>query len=86
MADGTFWIEWKDFKQQFNQVFICFDFPESYLSTLYVGAWDPSSASSKHGGCPKHPSFVNNPQYGIKLLQKTSCVIVCANRELALCR
>ncbi len=76
MNDGTFWIEWRDFQEQYNQVFLCYDFPDSWGGKLFLGAWDPSSETSSHGGCPKHPTFAKNPQFGFKIAAKTSLVVV----------
>jgi len=73
--DGTFWIEWKDFKEQYNQVFLCYDFPDTWSHLLFVGAWDPASATSGSGGCPKYPTFPSNPQYTFTLTEKTTLVL-----------
>ena len=31
--DGKFWMEWTDFTQQFDQLYACMDFPESWHGT-----------------------------------------------------
>ena len=61
---------------RYNQVFLCYDFPDSWTGNLYLGAWDPAVPTSSHGGCPKHATFPNNPQFGFKVPSKTSFVIV----------
>ena len=33
--DGTFWIEWEDFKEQFNQLFLGLDFDEGWTVGRY---------------------------------------------------
>ena len=57
-------------------MFLCYDFPDAWEGELFLGAWDPSSATSCHGGCPKFPTFPKNPQFGFKVAAKTSFVIV----------
>lgn len=64
--DGTFLINYKNFRQIFNSLFVCIDFPNSWSGIRYTGNWDSKCA----GGLPiplsdanKRKSFAKNPQY-----------------------
>lgn len=62
-------------------MFLCYDFPDTWSHLLFVGAWDPSSATNGHGGCPKHPTFPANPQYTFTLAAKTTLVLSLARED-----
>uniref|UniRef100_A0A6S9I198 Calpain catalytic domain-containing protein n=1 Tax=Heterosigma akashiwo TaxID=2829 RepID=A0A6S9I198_HETAK len=61
--DGCFWIEWEEFCREYNQVFVCVDFPEGGSGVRYRGQWVPGDGKSGAGGSPKYATFPTNPQY-----------------------
>jgi len=73
--DGTFWIEWSDFRQQYNQVFICYNLPDHWAGERYKGSWKPGHGMSGAGGCPKFPTFPKNPQYGFTVSEQTEALL-----------
>mmetsp|Transcript_15945 Transcript_15945/g.21081 ORF Transcript_15945/g.21081 Transcript_15945/m.21081 type:complete len:603 (-) Transcript_15945:330-2138(-) len=73
--DGCFWIEWEEFCKEYNQVFICIDFPEGGSGVRYTGQWIPGDAKSGCGGSPKFPTFPSNPQYTFSVEQAGTKVV-----------
>lgn len=71
--DGTFWIEWEDFKLQYNQIFLAYDFPPSYQSLAFEGEWAPGETA---GGCPKYPTFPKNRQFLFSLSKPATLLMV----------
>jgi hypothetical protein len=79
--DGCFWIEWGDFKEQYNQLFIGIDFPDSWNGRRFSGAWTKGSETSGAGGMPKYPSFSSNPQYTFTVETSTKGVFVLSQQD-----
>jgi hypothetical protein len=63
--DGTFLINYRNWRTIFNKMFFCIDFPESWSCVRYCSRWDTECA----GGMPVNYSDYNrkiwakNPQY-----------------------
>jgi hypothetical protein len=78
--DGTFLMCFSDFRQIFNKLFICKNFPPNYIGIRIYGQW----TKNESGGLPvnkkQEKTFYSNPQYylqrnidgivSISLLQK----------------
>lgn len=68
--DGCFLMCFSDFLKVFNKLFICINFPPSYVGFRAHGEWVKKSES---GGLPihntpeEHRSFQNNPQYYLQV-------------------
>jgi len=80
--DGTFWIEYTDFKEQFNQLFICLDFEDSWQGKRFRGNWVPGDNKSGAGGMPKFKTFGTNPQYSFTVEEDTKAVFIVSQRDL----
>lgn len=57
--DGTFWIEYDDFVEQYGKVYQARLITEEYNQYIYKSAWSGSNA----GGCCNHDSWTNNEQF-----------------------
>merc|ERR1719198_91555 len=80
--DGTFWMEWSDFKKHFNQIFLAVDYPDEGSRIRYRGQWIPGDIKSGAGGYPAHPSWPQNPQYSFEVNQTTKLVAVVSQRDV----
>jgi len=81
--DGKFWISWSDFKEQYNQVFLCVDQKDGWHGTRYNGKWDATSEGSFPGGCPKYKSsFAKNPQYPFTVTTPTKFAVCVFQRDI----
>merc|ERR1719446_1734474 len=79
--DGCFWIEWNDFKEQYNQLFIGLDFGDSWQGRRFRGSWTKGSDTSGAGGMPKYASFPTNPQYSFKVETPTKGIFICSQKD-----
>jgi hypothetical protein len=79
--DGTFWMDWEDFREQFNQLFLCLDFPDNWKGKRYRGAWVPGDTKTGAGGMPKYPTFPTNPQYTFTVKEKTRGVFIVSQKD-----
>lgn len=63
--DGTFLINYRNWRDIFNNVYVCLDFPESWSGIRFRGEWDKTNS----GGLPSPMTEENmikwarNPQY-----------------------
>ena len=61
--DGTFLMCFSDFRQVFNKLYICKNFPPSFIGIRIFGQW----TSNESGGLPvntrQQKTFFNNPQF-----------------------
>ena len=61
--DGTFLMCFSDFRQVFNKLYICKNFPPSFIGLRIFGEW----TSNESGGLPvnsrQEKTFFNNPQF-----------------------
>ncbi|XP_035827604.1 calpain-A [Aplysia californica] len=69
--DGEFWMDFEDFKEQFDHVVICnlspdspVDFERKWFSVEHHGRW---TRHFNAGGNPSSPTHWSNPQYILKL-------------------
>ena len=83
--DGTFLMCFSDFRQIFNKLYICKNFPPSFIGVRIYGQW----TKNESGGLPINPkqekTFYTNPQFylakkidglvSISLLQKDGRLI-----------
>lgn len=53
--DGTFWIKYSDWLQNFNEMYLCRVFPKNWVSLSIPGKWDDQTS----GGCYKLSSAVS---------------------------
>eukprot|EP00002_Diphylleia_rotans_P035474 TRINITY_DN7746_c0_g1_i3.p1 TRINITY_DN7746_c0_g1~~TRINITY_DN7746_c0_g1_i3.p1 ORF type:complete len:783 (-),score=136.92 TRINITY_DN7746_c0_g1_i3:16-2364(-) len=60
-ADGTFWIHFDDFVQNFTMAYVCRLFPAGWEQLTIKSEWTPATS----GGQPSHPTWCTNPQYRI---------------------
>jgi hypothetical protein len=74
--DGSFWMCWEDFTQQFEDLYICRFFArEQWVYHREIsGAWKGLSA----GGNTQHYSVVHSPQYALVLRVPCDVVITLA--------
>lgn len=80
--DGKFWMQWEDFKEQFDQIFICYDFPPEWTGRRFRGSWIPGSDVSGAGGMPKFPTFPSNPQYGFTVHERSEIVPIVSQMDV----
>lgn len=81
--DGTFWIDFVDFVEQFNQIFVCVDTKDDWHGVRFNGIWKVSSRGSYPGGCPKFSrSFAQNPQYPFTVHEPTQMTVVVYQRDI----
>ena len=75
--DGTFMMCFSDFRQIFNKIYLCLDFPPTFISIRFYDKW----TINESGGIPilNKPNealeFAKNPQYYISFSKKTNCYI-----------
>eukprot|EP00698_Gefionella_okellyi_P022063 TRINITY_DN725_c0_g1_i3.p1 TRINITY_DN725_c0_g1~~TRINITY_DN725_c0_g1_i3.p1 ORF type:complete len:1823 (+),score=496.75 TRINITY_DN725_c0_g1_i3:2151-7619(+) len=75
--DGSFWMELSDFAVHFRTIYVCRIFKDMPSKTVR-SAWDVKTA----GGCVKNTdTFVNNPQFLLKLTRPASCFITLRQQE-----
>ena len=65
--DGAFWMAWADFRQQFDELYVCrlFDAQRFPCRGQLEGGWDALTA----GGCCNHPSVERNRQFCISAVE-----------------
>jgi hypothetical protein len=80
--DGTFWMEWNDFKAHYNQIFLAIDYPDEGSRTRYRGTWIPGDIKSGAGGFPGCAAWAQNPMYAFEVNQVTKLVGVVSQRDL----
>jgi hypothetical protein len=80
--DGTFWMNWKDFMVQFDQIFLCMDFPDTWKGRLFKGQWKSGDKASGAGGMQKFKSFPVNPQYTFTCKEPTKVVAIVSQPDL----
>jgi hypothetical protein len=47
-ADGTFWMCWEDFVDQFNKIYVCRVFGSDFNQYLVKGRWEGKTAAGAH--------------------------------------
>ena len=76
--DGTFLMRFSDFRQIFNNIFFCQNFPPSFIGVRFYDEWTEENS----GGLPLHNTkqefldFFTNPQYYFQI-RKSGKVIIC---------
>merc|ERR1719502_2073358 len=80
--DGTFWMEWEDFKTSFNQLFLAVDYPDDGSRVRYRGNWVIGDIKSGAGGVPGCASWPQNPQYPFEVAEATKLVAVVSQRDM----
>eukprot|EP01091_Cochliopodium_minus_P010448 TRINITY_DN2764_c0_g1_i1.p1 TRINITY_DN2764_c0_g1~~TRINITY_DN2764_c0_g1_i1.p1 ORF type:complete len:538 (-),score=139.80 TRINITY_DN2764_c0_g1_i1:541-2154(-) len=65
--DGIFWMDYDDFVEYFNKLYVCRvysdDVGEKYYDKQFVSSWSEETA----GGCSNYRTWLNNPQYFVNL-------------------
>merc|ERR1719181_902236 len=80
--DGTFWMDWDDFKKHYNQIFLAVDYPDEGSRIRYRGNWIPGDIKTGAGGYPAHASWPQNPMYAFEVNQTTKLVAVVSQRDM----
>eukprot|EP00753_Platysulcus_tardus_P015043 PLAT4738.1.p2 GENE.PLAT4738.1~~PLAT4738.1.p2 ORF type:complete len:574 (-),score=302.24 PLAT4738.1:105-1790(-) len=81
--DGSFWMTFEDFTQQYNTIFVCVDLPDGWETVAYSGEWIKGDTRSGAGGAPNYPkTWAMNPQYGFSVAEETDFLIVLSQRDL----
>jgi len=74
--DGTFFMAYSDWKENFSTLFLNIDFPEDWSGVRFKSAWTPTNS----GGLPNtytpdvRERFAKNPQFYIKCVEDTQMV------------
>lgn len=74
--DGTFFMEYEDWKDNFSTLFLNNDFPEDWTGVRFKSAWTVSNS----GGIPKaytpqlRENYAKNPQFLIQCKDDTEVV------------
>ena len=78
--DGTFLMCFSDFRQIFNKLFICKNFPPNFIGLRIFGKWTPDESGGLPVNSKQEKTFYSNPQFylqrkidglvSISLLQK----------------
>lgn len=67
--EGTFLMCFSDFRKIFNKLFVCIDFPDSFVGVRFADEW----SENESGGIPVNNTedeflkWAQNPQYYMKL-------------------
>ena len=75
--DGTFLMRYSDFRKIFNNIFICQNFPPSFIGVRFYDEWTKKNS----GGLPLHSTreefndFFKNPQYFFELKKPGKVII-----------
>jgi hypothetical protein len=64
-VDGIFWISLTDFFLNFEQIFLCRSFDNTWSQITYESGWN--AAKDTAGGCSNFDSFGKNPQLRINV-------------------
>ena len=64
--DGTFLMCFSDFRQIFNKLFICKNFPPNYLGIRLFGQWTEEESGGLPVNAKQERTFYSNPQFYIK--------------------
>lgn len=80
--DGTFWMTYQDFIEQYNKLYVCRLFPPSWHQLTIKGAWVGRTA----GGSPvvrgrTSGTWCNNPQYRMTVNKPCEMVISLMQRD-----
>eukprot|EP01155_Anaeramoeba_flamelloides_P003187 Anaeramoba_flamelloidesa1061183_52.p1 GENE.a1061183_52~~a1061183_52.p1 ORF type:complete len:608 (-),score=147.56 a1061183_52:33-1682(-) len=72
VSDGSFWMTFADFTQNFKNIYICriFD-PNLWNKKIFNDEWVGESAA----GCTNNENCDKNPQYWLTIKKKTQCFI-----------
>ena len=60
--DGTFLMCFSDFRQIFNKLFICKNFPPSYIGIRIFGSWTKNESGGLPVNAAQERTFYDNPQ------------------------
>jgi len=78
--DGTFWMCLDDFLKQYNQMIVLRlltdDIGKVWQKKIYEGEWRGKSA----GGSTNHPTWRNNPQYGLVVKTPDTRMFIALNQ------
>ena len=61
--DGTFLMCFSDFRNIFNKLFICKNFPPTYIGLRIFGKWTKGESGGLPVNSRQEKTFYNNPQY-----------------------
>ena len=64
--DGTFLMCFSDFRQIFNKLFICKNFPPSYIGIRIFGEWTKNESGGLPINSKQEKTFYSNPQFYLK--------------------
>lgn len=60
LEDGTFWMEFGDFFSNFDDIYVCRLFDNSWATAYVDLEWSKNRMNA--GGCMNYGSFTSNPQ------------------------
>jgi len=78
LDDGTFWMCFEDFVENFNRVYTCRIFDDSWFAQSAVAAWEGQSA----GGCNNSDAIKNNPQFLLSVSHPSMVYLVLQQDEV----
>ena len=64
--DGTFLMCFSDFRQIFNKLYICKNFPPNYIGLRIFGEWTKNESGGLPVNAKQEKTFYNNPQFYIQ--------------------
>ena len=70
--DGSFWMTFEDFCNQFDQLYIC-KLHNDWHNIKLTGSWSISNNTA--GGCSNNTNWFNNPQYLLSVNIDCSAII-----------
>jgi len=84
--DGSFWMELSDYMHYFRKLNVCRLYHDTigqlWYRFLMQNQWRGVSA----GGCTNHPTWINNPQYGITINQPCTLFVSLLQEDIRLAR
>ena len=82
--DGTFFITYEDFIEQFNILNALYIIPDEWVQEKYLGEWAEESTITGQGGAPindNKETFPTNPMYGFSISNESDVHIQLGQKD-----
>ena len=82
--DGTFFMTFEDFVEQFNILSLAYIIPDEWVQEKYLGEWAEESTVSGQGGAPNNSNeetFPTNPMYGFAISNESDVHIQLSQKD-----
>jgi len=73
--DGSFWMKWEDFIQNFDEIYVCKFFDKPWIAQpIIYSRW--STMEKTAGGCTNYDSVGENPLYLLTIKEPETTVVI----------